>query len=128
MKICRIEPVGNQFSRVVTHGGTVYVAGLVADDAQAAFPQQCREVFAKLDDLLRRAGASRDTLLTTTVYLKSFADYESFREEWAEWLGTAALPARATVQAELRDPRLRIEIQAIAALREGAAAEQGLPA
>jgi enamine deaminase RidA (YjgF/YER057c/UK114 family) len=116
MKIHRREQVADQFSRIVIFGNTVYFAGLVADDANGSFEQQCAEVFNKLDGLLERSGANKKSLLTTTVYLKSFDDYDEFRSAWANWLGSDALPARATVQAELRDSRLRIEIQAIAAI------------
>ena len=115
MNIHRVQTVGDQFNRIVIHGDTVYLSGLVADKASASFEDQCGDVFSTLDALLLKAGSSRSHLLSTTVYLKNFKDYAEFRQLWAGWLGVPDLPARATVRADLRDPGLLIEIQAIAA-------------
>lgn len=118
MNIDRYETVGDQFSRVVIHERTAYFAGLVTDKPDNSFEQQCVDVLDKLDGLLTTAGTTRRNLLSVTVYLKSFDDYECYRANWAAWIDLEALPARATVQADLRDPRLLIEVQAIAALED----------
>ncbi|MEX2495070.1 MAG: RidA family protein [Woeseia sp.] len=118
MNIDRHETVSDQFSRIVIHERTGYFAGLVTDKPDSSFVEQCQDVLAKLDRLLTTAGTARRSLLSVTVYLKSFEDYESYRATWAAWIDLQSLPARATVQADLRDPRLLIEVQAIAALED----------
>ena len=113
--IHRHDKVADQFSRVVTHGNTVYVAGLVSDQPGNDIEGQCIEVLNKLDVLLANAGSSRSKLLSITVFLKDFEDYDRFKVTYAAWADQDNLPARATVRADLRDPRMRIEIMAIAA-------------
>jgi len=95
---------------------TVYLAGMIPHDWDADIVGQAREVFSHIDTALEQAGTTRARLLSLTVYLRSFADYDGFRTAYEQWLERDALPARATVRAELRDPRIRIEIMAIAAL------------
>ena len=120
MEIRRLERVEDQFSRIVVHGQTAYFAGLVADSPEQDIAGQCRQVLEKLDELLQTVGSGRDKLLTMTVYLKDFDDYPRFKTVFADWADANNLPARATVRADLRDPGMRIEIMAIAALvRDG---------
>ena len=63
--------------------------------------------------VLRDAGATLADVVTTTVFVKDFAEYAVFDSVWQECFG-AHRPARATVKAELVHPALLIEIQAIA--------------
>jgi enamine deaminase RidA (YjgF/YER057c/UK114 family) len=113
--IHRYEKVADQFSRVVVHDNTVYVAGLVSDQPGKDIEHQCVEVLNKLDELLVTAGTSRSSLLSMTVFLKTFEDYERFKVTYAAWADPENLPVRATLRADMRDPGMRIEIMAIAA-------------
>ena len=49
------------------------------------------------------------------VYIRSFEDYAAFKQTYADWIDHDNLPARATVRADLLDPKLKIEILATAA-------------
>ena len=64
--------------------------------------------------VLREAGLGLTDVVSTTVYVTDFADYELFDQVWQECFGEHK-PARATVKAELVHPALLIEVQAIAA-------------
>lgn len=76
---------------------------------------QTRESLARVDALLAEAGTDKSRLLTVTVYLKSMADFAKMNACWKAWLGEAAAPARATVQAGLAADYLLVEFSVTAA-------------
>ena len=108
--------VGKRLSDMVVHGGTVYLAGQVADDPKADLATQARQVLASIDRLLAEAGSDKTKLLTATIFLPSMADFAAMNAVWEAWVPSGHTPARATVEAKLANPDYRIEIQAIAAL------------
>jgi enamine deaminase RidA (YjgF/YER057c/UK114 family)/rhodanese-related sulfurtransferase len=113
--IIRLDSDG-RFAQAVVYGGAMHIAGQVADNWDGDIRSQTREVLGKIDRLLDTAGSSRALVLSLTVYLRDFADYEGYNAEYDEWVESGNKPTRATVRAELLDPRLRIEIQATAAV------------
>ena len=117
MTITRIDPVPTQYSKAVISGDTVYMAGLIAEDWDKDIRGQTAEIFAQIDSLLAAAGSDRSQLLSMTVYIKTFDDYAAFKQAYADWIDHDHLPARATVRADLLDPKLKVEIQATAAVR-----------
>ncbi|MEM6682510.1 MAG: RidA family protein [Pseudomonadota bacterium] len=115
MTLSRMAPVAPQYSKVVRHAGTVYLAGLIAEDWDGDIVRQSNDIFSQIDDLLGQADTDKSKLLSLTVYIKTFEDYAAFKAAYADWIDADNLPARATVRADLLDPKLKIEIQAIAA-------------
>ena len=113
--IQRFEPVPPQYAKSVIHGDTVYLAGLIADNWDLDITGQSREIFNEVDELLASAGSSKSKILFMQVFIATFEDYAKFKEAFAQWIDPGNLPARATVQAELLDPKLKIEITTIAA-------------
>ena len=73
-------------------------------------------MLAKIDDLLKKGGSSKAKLLVVNVYLANIADFDAMNKAFDEWVDTANLPTRATVEARLADPNLRVEMTAIAAV------------
>jgi len=114
--ILRLPGTPGQFAKAVVWRDTAYLAGIIPERWDADITGQAQEVFARIDAALEAAGTTRARLLSMTVYLRSFEDYDGFRTAYEQWIDQDALPARATVRADLRDPRIRIEIMAIAAL------------
>jgi enamine deaminase RidA (YjgF/YER057c/UK114 family) len=115
MTITRIEP-GKRFAAAVRHNDTLYIAGQVADTATAGVEQQTQEVLAKIDALLAKGGSSKSKLLSMNVYLSNIADFDAMNRAFDAWIDTANLPTRATVEARLASPDLRVEMTAIAAI------------
>ena len=113
--ITRIEP-GKRFAAAVRHNDTLYIAGQVADTPTAGIEQQTREVLAKIDDFLKKGGSSKAKLLSMNVYLSNIADFDAMNRAFDAWVDTANLPTRATVEARLASPDLRVEMTAIAAV------------
>lgn len=114
MSIERFEN-GERFCRVLRHNGTVYLAGMVADDTRGDVVQQARDVLAKIDHYLAMAGSDKSRLLSVTIWLRDIADFDRMNSVWDTWIDRSALPVRATVEARLAGDGYRIEIMVLAA-------------
>jgi len=114
MTITRIDP-GKRLSAAVRHNDTLYIAGQTADNESGSIEQQTKEVLAHIDAMLAKGGSSKARLLSITVYLSSMADFAEMNKVYDAWVDPANLPARATVEARLASPNLRVEMTAIAA-------------
>lgn len=105
-------------SKVVVHGGIVYISGqtdATADDIVG----QTRNTLQKVDDLLEAAGTSKKNLLTASIWLKDIAsDFQGMNGVWNEWLDPDNKPVRATVEAALAREVLLVEVQVTAAIGE----------
>ena len=67
MTISRID-IGPRMSQAVVHGDTVYLAGVVANEAPgASIADQTRAILSRIDDLLAQAGSDKSKLLTATI-------------------------------------------------------------
>ena len=100
-------------------GDLVFVSGQVSFDdagrvAGTDVVEQTRNSLTRLGRVLDDAGATLHDIASATVYLTNAGDAARFNEEWMRWFGAEHRPARATVVADLLDPRLLVEIQAIA--------------
>ena len=106
-----------RMSQIVTHNGTVYLAGQVGDDMNAGIEQQTRETLANIERLLDLAGTDKNHLLSVTIYLKDIdAHFEGMKSVWEKWLPKGVAPARATVESKLCEPEILVELSVVAAL------------
>ena len=107
---------GARMSKIVRHGGLVYLCGQTSSGHPAAdTTAQTQEVLARIDALLNEAGSDRSRLLTATVYLRDIADFAAMNAVWEAWMPAGAAPARTTVEARLAAAELRVEITVVAA-------------
>jgi enamine deaminase RidA (YjgF/YER057c/UK114 family) len=114
--IIRIE-TGRHLSRVVIHTGIVYLAGVTADDCGEDIRGQTKQVLAKIDQYLAKAGTDKDHLLTAQIWLEDIArDFEDMNEIWDKWTVGHAAPTRATAQCEMAEPDILVEIILTAAV------------
>jgi enamine deaminase RidA (YjgF/YER057c/UK114 family)/rhodanese-related sulfurtransferase len=115
MRIARHE-ITPRYAQIVVHDGLAYMAGQIADDMDGDIRVQTAEVLVKIDKLLATVGSSKSHLLSLNVWVADFADYAAYNEVYDEWLDSDNKPARATVRSELVDPRLKVEMMAVAAV------------
>jgi enamine deaminase RidA (YjgF/YER057c/UK114 family) len=114
-EITRIDQ-SDRRSRAVVYGGIAYLAGQVADDKTAAIGIQTRQVLAKIDDMLERAGTDKSRLLTAQIWLRTMDDFSGMNAMWDAWVTPGSTPTRCCGKVELADPEFRVEIIVAAAL------------
>jgi reactive intermediate/imine deaminase len=107
------------YSQGVEIGNLVFVSGQIAIGTEGEIvgegelAAQTRQTIRNVEAVLRAAGAGLLDVVSTTVYLTSFDNYAEYDRVYGECFGTHR-PARATVRADLVNPALLIEIQAVA--------------
>jgi enamine deaminase RidA (YjgF/YER057c/UK114 family) len=104
------HPAGKLFSAAVEHGGLVYVAGQVAEDLTQGVRGQTEQVLKKIDAILAAAGTGKAKILSANVWVTDIRNRDEMNAAWTAWADPANLPARATVEAKLADPRMLVEI------------------
>ncbi|HTN95895.1 MAG TPA: RidA family protein [Nordella sp.] len=114
MTIERLEN-GQRYCRVLKHNGTVYLAGMTADDTTGDTAQQTRDTLAKIDQYLALAGSDKTKLLVAQIWLRDIADFEIMNNVWDKWIDRSAMPVRATVESRLAGDAYRVEIMVTAA-------------
>lgn len=76
---------------------------------------QTRQTLRNVLSVLAEAGAGPADVLKCTVYLTDMGNFQIMNEEFAK-VFPGDPPARTTVQAQLADPELLVEIEAIACI------------
>jgi enamine deaminase RidA (YjgF/YER057c/UK114 family) len=115
MKIERIDP-GPRVSEAVVHGDRIHLSGMIPEDRTLDIAGQVRQALAEIDALLARTGTTRSKILTATIWLTDIGDFAAMNAVWDAWVVPGQAPARATVQAALNDPKLKVEIMVVAAI------------
>ncbi|RUX22423.1 RidA family protein [Mesorhizobium sp. M7A.F.Ca.US.011.01.1.1] len=119
MTISRFLPNGRRLSHVLVHNGIAYITGQTPADRSQGIEGQTKEVLARLDELLATAGTDKSKILFAQIWLKhAVQDFAAMNAAWDEWIPADALPARATVEANMVAPEILIEI-AVQASVEG---------
>ena len=114
MTIERIE-TKQRMSRIVKHNGVIYLCGQVCADANQGITEQTQTMLDKVDELLLKAGSSREHMLSATIYLKTMDDFAAMNAVWDAWVPEGHAPARACVTADMAREALLVEISVIAA-------------
>jgi enamine deaminase RidA (YjgF/YER057c/UK114 family) len=115
MKIERHE-TGPRMSKVVIHGDTVYLAGIVADSPKGKnTAEQTRSILSQIDSFLATAGTNKTKLLSANIWITDMANFAEMNAIWDAWASPGNTPARATVEAKLASPDYKVEIMVVAA-------------
>lgn len=113
-----LGPKGVSYSQGAVAGDLVFVAGQVGFDENnklvgSDVDSQTRQTLARVEIVLKEAGAQLTDLVQATVFLKDIADFKEFDAAWREVMGDHR-PTRATVQASALTPEILVEIQGVA--------------
>ncbi|HEX9443671.1 MAG TPA: RidA family protein [Candidatus Binatia bacterium] len=90
------------YEQAIRVNGLVFTAGQIALDpktgtlAPGGIAVETRQVMENLSAVLQAAGASMDSVVKATVFLKNMGDFAAMNEVYAEYLGRSK-PARSTV-------------------------------
>ena len=73
-------------------------------------------MLAEIDALLARGGSDRSRILSAVIWLSDIGDFAAMNAVWDAWVVPGHAPARATVQATLSEPAMKVEIMVVAAI------------
>ena len=77
---------GEVLSQAVVHNQTVYLCGVTAPDKTKGMEDQTRQVFDKIDELLKAAGSDKSRILTATIWLADINTRPAMTQMWKAWL------------------------------------------
>jgi 2-iminobutanoate/2-iminopropanoate deaminase len=109
------------YSQAVIHAGIAYLSGQIPLDpgtgqlVDGDVAAQTERVIQNLKAVLEAAGASLDSVLKVSVFLRDMSDFPRMNEVYARYF-SAPFPARSTVQAARLPRDVAVEIDCIAAV------------
>ena len=103
-----------RMSQIVTHNGTVYLAGQVGNPGDSV-ADQTRTCIEKVETLLAEAGSDSTRILQCVIWLADMADFAEMNSVWDAWVPEGHAPARACGEAKLATPELKVELIVTAA-------------
>lgn len=111
--------MGARLSEAAVFNGIVYLAGMVPENGATDIRGQTADVLAQVDQHLAACNSDKTHILRVQIFLKDITDIAAMNEVWDAWVAPGHAPPRATVQAALVDPAMKIEIVVTAAQRQG---------
>ena len=109
------------YSQAVIHNGVAYLSGQIPLDpatsqlVEGDIAAQTERVLENIKALLGTCGASLDSVLKTTVFLKDMGEFTKMNEVYSRYFQRDQ-PARSTVEAARLPRDVRVEIEVIAAV------------
>lgn len=106
------------FSHGFSGGNLVFTSGQVGIDPKTGklaegIGAQTRQTLENVEAVLEAAGYSRKEIVKTTVFLADIRDYTSMNKVYGSFF-SKPYPARSCVEARLANPRILVEIEALA--------------
>jgi 2-iminobutanoate/2-iminopropanoate deaminase len=112
------QPIG-PYSQGILVDGFLFVSGQGAIDPSsgrlvgADIESQTRQTLTNVRNIVEASGLSIRDVVRVSVYLKNMKDFKKMNEVYASFFGETP-PARTTVQVELPQPEMLIEVDAVA--------------
>jgi 2-iminobutanoate/2-iminopropanoate deaminase len=110
------------YSQGILAGNFLFVSGQIAIDPATGTlidapdtSSQTRRVLQNVREIVTAAGGSMESIVRTTVFLKSMDDFAEMNTVYSEFFQSSA-PARATVEVSRLPKDARVEIDCIALL------------
>ncbi|OEF29212.1 RidA family protein [Vibrio rumoiensis] len=114
MGITRINPCA-RWSDVTVYNGIAHFVEVADSDTTADVRGQAQQIFAQAEEMLASVGSDKSRVLSCTIYITDFANFDAFNKEWEAWFPEGCAPSRACVKAELANSELLVEIAFVAA-------------
>ena len=112
------SPIG-PYSQAIDTGAFVFCSGQIPLDPASGtvtgstIQEQAAHALRNLKAVLEAAGCSTASLVKTTVFLRSMADFAAFNAVYEEEMA-GALPARSVVEVSALPKNVLVEIEGIA--------------
>jgi len=110
------------YSQAIVYNGIAYLSGQIPLDpatnqlVEGDITVQTERVLQNIKAVLEACGASLESVLKTTVFLKDMGEFTKMNEVYGRYFNQNP-PARSTVQAAKLPRDVNVEIDAIAAVR-----------
>lgn len=119
----KAAPAAGPYSQATRTEQLVFASGqLPIDPVNGMIPdgieQQTRQSLANLSAVLAAGGASFESVVKTTVFLKNMSDFAVMNEIYAEFFSNAP-PARSTIEVARLPKDALVEVEAIALRTKG---------
>src|SRR6266576_2176933 len=107
------------YSQAIVHNGMAYLSGQIPLDpatnqlVEGDIAVQTARVLDNLTGVLAACGASLDSVVKTTVFIKDMGEFAKMNEVYGRYFAINP-PARSTVEAARLPRDVRVEIDAIA--------------
>lgn len=114
---------GAPLSQAIRHGDTVYISGNVPRDPDSgelvveSVAAQTRQVMDNIGAVLNEAGSGYEHVMKCGVFVANVDEFSEMNEVYETYF-EEPYPARTTVEAQMVNPEIRVEIDAIAAIPE----------
>ena len=115
MNIIRFESNG-RMSQVVSHGETLYLAGVVSH-CGGDFNAQTEDILNIIDERLQKYGSDKNHILSATIYIIDMNKFDYFNEIWDAWIVDGNEPARTCIVTDFSTDGIQVEITITAALK-----------
>lgn len=112
------QPIG-PYSQAILVGPMLYCSGQIALDPSTGqmngsdVESQTRQVMKNIEAVLKAAGAEWTSVIKTTIFLKSMADFPKVNEIYGSYFKTNP-PARSTVEVSRLPKDALVEVEVIA--------------
>jgi 2-iminobutanoate/2-iminopropanoate deaminase len=110
------------YCQAIVHGGLVFTAGQIALDpatgemSDGDIAEQTDRVLRSLSAVLASAGASLQTVIKTTVFMRDLGEFAAMNEVYARYFADHK-PGRSTVQVARLPRDAAVEIELVAAVK-----------
>jgi enamine deaminase RidA (YjgF/YER057c/UK114 family) len=111
----RIDP-GPRLCEATVYGDRMYLSGMIPEDTSQDITGQVKQALAEIDSLLAKGGSDKTRILSAVIWLADISDFAAMNKVWEAWVVPGQTPARATVEARLNDPNMKVEIMVVAAI------------
>lgn len=109
------------YSQAIMAGGFMFTSGQIPLDpktmqvVEGGVEAQVRQVLTNVDAVLKAAGLTKESVVKTTMFLKSMEDFGTVNPIYAEFFGDHK-PARSTIEVARLPKDVLVEIECIAKL------------
>lgn len=114
MTVHHINPT-KRWSDVTVFNGIAHFVEVAEADTSADMKGQVQQIFDQAEQMLALADSNKTRILSVTIYVTNFANFDALNEVWDNWFEEGTAPSRACVKVELADPNLLVEMAFVAA-------------
>ncbi|HDX8866151.1 TPA: RidA family protein [Klebsiella michiganensis] len=110
------------YSQAISFNGIVYISGqiplhpdtgeIVGDDIDT----QTHQVLKNIDAILSHAGAKKDKILKTTIFITDMNVFSKVNDIYANYMEETIYPARSTIEVSALPKGALVEIEVVAGI------------